>query len=316
MEDCFLSLDVGGSKYIVGLIDRAGRLLGMRRGVWRTLDQDCVLETLLEQARLLLHETGLRPVACGITIPGLADPERGLWVEATFSGIRDFPICAQLTQALGMPAYCENDGQAYALGEQVFGSCRGVQDFIYMNVSNGIGGALVSGGRLITGAHGHAGEPGHCCAVPGGRLCKCGSRGCLEMHAAGPGIALNYREAGGEPEEDGQMASAKTIAARARNGEALAKEIFVHEGELLGGVLAVAINLLNPARVVLGGGVAQAYDLFGPSLEQTVRERIYRGANPDVSIGPTPLGELAGLYSGAAIALLREENSGKDGTKA
>ena len=209
MERCYLAFDVGGSKYIVGLIDRAGQVLGMRRGVWKALTQEAVLHTLLEEARALLSETGAQPVACGVTIPGLADPAAGLWVEATFSGIRDFPICARISEALHLPAYCENDGQAYALAEMVFGSCRGVQDFIYMNVSNGIGGALVSGGRLLTGARGNAGEPGHCCAVPGGRLCKCGSRGCLEMHAAGPAIALNYQEAGGAPDADGAPASAR-----------------------------------------------------------------------------------------------------------
>lgn len=312
MERCYLAFDVGGSKYIVGLIDRAGQVLGMRRGVWQALTQEAVLHTLLSEARALLSETGAQPVACGVTIPGLADPAAGLWVEATFSGIRDFPICARISEALHLPAYCENDGQAYALAEMVFGSCRGVQDFIYMNVSNGIGGALVSGGRLLTGARGNAGEPGHCCAVPGGRLCKCGSRGCLEMHAAGPAIALNYQEAGGAPDADGTPASARVIAQRARAGEALAREIFVREGELLGRILAVAVNLLNPAKVVLGGGVSLAYDLFGPSLERTVLEQIYRGANPDVAIGPTPLGELAGLYSGAAIAVLRTEEHRKE----
>lgn len=312
MEPCYLSFDVGGSKYIVGLIGRSGQVLGMRRGVWQALTQETVLETLLREARALLDETGAQPVACGVTIPGLADPEAGLWVEATFSGIRDFPICARLSEALRLPAYCDNDGQAYALAEQVFGSCRDVQDFVYMNVSNGIGGALVSGGRLLTGAHGNASEPGHCCVVPGGRLCKCGSRGCLEMHAAGPAIALNYQEAGGAPDGDGQPASAKVIAQRARAGEALARAIFVREGELLGQILAIEINLLNPAKVVLGGGISLAYDLFGPSLERTVAQQVYRGANPDYTIAPTPLGELAGLYGGAAIAVLRTEAHRKE----
>lgn len=307
MEPCFLSFDVGGSKYIVGLITRAGQVLAMRRGVWQALTREDILQTLIAEARALLDETGAQPVACGVTIPGLADPKAGLWVEATFSGIRDFPICALLEQALGLPAYCDNDGQAYALAEQVFGSCRDVDDFVYMNVSNGIGGAIVSGGRLLIGAHGNASEPGHCCIVPGGRLCKCGSRGCLEMHAAGPAIALNYREAGGAPDEDGQIASAKVIASRARAGEPLAREIFAQEGRMLGRILAMEINLLNPAKVVLGGGVSLAYDLFGPELERTVAEQVYHGANPDYTIGPTPLGELAGLYGGAAIAVCRIE---------
>lgn len=305
MEPCYLAFDVGGSKYIVGVVTQSGKVVETRRGVWDSLTEEGILQTLLAQARDLLAGVDCRPVACGVTIPGLADPEKGLWVEASFSGIRNFAICQQLTDALGLPAYCDNDGQAYALAERVFGCCKDVQDFIYMNVSNGIGGALVSGGRLLYGHNGTACEPGHCRVVPNGRLCKCGNRGCLEMHAAGPAIARSYQEAGGALSADGQIASAKEIAQRARAGEALARAVFEQEGTLLGTVLAVEINLLNPQKVVLGGGVAQAYDLFGPSLEQTVRQQVYRGANPDYTIQPTPLGYLAGLYGAAAIALLK-----------
>lgn len=307
MEPCYLALDVGGSKYIVGLITRSGQVVESRRGEWTALTQDCVLQTLVQESRALLAQTGCQPVACGITIPGLADPDRGLWVEASFSGIRDFAICQQLEQALGIPAYCDNDGQAFALAEMLFGSCQGVKDFIYMNVSNGIGGALVSGGRLIYGSTGSACEPGHCCVVPEGRLCKCGNQGCLERYAAGPGLALTYQEAGGKPGPDGQPAQARLIAQRAREGEALARKVFVEEGRWLGIVLAMEINLLNPQKVILGGGIAMAYDLFGPSLEETVRRHVYRTANPNYTIQPTPLGYLAGLYGAAAIAVYRTE---------
>ncbi len=307
MGDCYLSLDVGGSKYIVGLIDRAGEVIRTRKGVWARLDCQCVLETLLAEARALLQEQNVSPLACGITIPGLADPKRGLWVEAQFSGIRDFAICEQVTKALGMPAYCDNDGQAYALAEMIFGACRDARDFLYVNVSNGIGGAVVSGGRLIYGANGNAGEIGHSVVVKGGRPCKCGTRGCLEMYAAGPAIARNYAERGGAPGADGALAQAKEIAARARAGEALAREVFALEGELLAGPIAEAVNLINPDRVIIGGGVSLAFDLFGETLTQSVWQQIYRAANPRLEIVPTPLGYLAGLYGAGAIAVSRVE---------
>ncbi len=300
MENCYLSLDVGGSKYIVGLISRAGEVLATRRGNWHALSEESVLETLLDESRALLQGSGLSPVACGITIPGLADPERGLWVEASFSGIRDFAICAAVAGALGIPAYCDNDGQAYALAEMLFGACKGARDFLYVNISNGIGGAIVSGGRLLYGAGGNAGEIGHCVVEPGGRRCKCGTRGCLEMYAAGPAIARDYAEAGGAPGADGEPAEAKEIAARARAGEELAQNLFRREGELLAGPIAAAVNLLNPDKVVIGGGIALAFDLFGPALS-------YRSANPALEMLPTPLGYLAGLYGGAAIAVSRAE---------
>ena len=100
----YLCLDIGGSKYVVGLIDREGNLLDSRKGGWPALTRDAVLDTLLAEARDLLARTGAKPEAVGITIPGLADPARGLWVEASFSGIRDFAICDEVTKALSLPA--------------------------------------------------------------------------------------------------------------------------------------------------------------------------------------------------------------------
>ena len=179
MSDVYLSMDVGGSKYMVGLITRDGKLLRSRKDTWQQLNQETVLAQLLSESKALLAEGTEQPVACGITIPGLADAEKGIWKEASFSGICDFPICAEVSAALHLPCYGENDGQAYALGEAIFGCCQDVQDFLFMNISNGIGGAIVSGGRLLQGSLGFAGEFGHCHVVDGGRPCKCGQVGCL-----------------------------------------------------------------------------------------------------------------------------------------
>ena len=310
----YLALDVGGSKYVAALVDDAGRILSRRRGEWEQLSQEIILERLVNDARALMAETGVTPVACGVTIPGLADPERGMWVEASFSGIRDFPICEALTKALGIPAWCENDGQAYALAEMAFGCCRDTADFLFINVSNGIGGAIVSGGRLLAGSRGFAGEFGHCCAVPDGRKCKCGQRGCPEMHAAGPGIACTYAEMGGAPDDDGQPADCRVVARRARSGEKIACEVFAQAGIYMGQVLATAVNLLNPKKIVIGGGVSLAFDLFAPALRTAMAARLYRGANPHVEILPTPLGYDAGVYSAAAIAMAHCRQSTKEGT--
>ena len=305
----YLAMDVGGSKYVVAIINEAGQILNRRRGAWCALNAPAILNQLIEAARSLLDEAMELPVACGITIPGLADPKRGVWVEASFSGIRDFAICEALQKALGIPTWCENDGQAYALAEMAFGCCREVGDFLFVNVSNGIGGSIVSDGKLVTGSRGFAGEFGHCNAVPSGRPCKCGQRGCLEMHAAGPGIALTYEELGGAPDATGRRADCKEIADRARVSDSIAQAAFDEAGRCLGRVLATAVNLLNPSRIVIGGGVSLAYDLFAPALRQTLQELIYTGANPTVEILPTPLGYDAGLYSAAAIAQLNHQIS-------
>ena len=128
------------------------------------------------------------------------------------------------------------------------------------------------------------------------------------MYAAGPALARNYQEAGGAPDEKGLPADAACIAQRARAGEALAVRIFQEQGRYLGDVIAKAVNLLNPSKVVLGGGVALAFDLFGPTLKEAVSAQIYHTANPDVGILPTPLGYMAGLYGAAAIAVSQSEH--------
>lgn len=301
--ESYLSLDIGGSKYVVGIVRRDGTIVAKRKGTWEELTAGGVMRTLIQESRKLLEETGEQPLAIGATIPGLTDAARGLWVEASFSGIRDLPICAKLTDALGLPAYCENDGSAYALAEMLFGSCKGVKDFLFMNVSNGIGGAIVSGGVLLRGFSGSAGEIGHCCVVPGGRSCKCGLSGCVEAYAAGPGITRSYVELGGDP------ADAKAIAERARTDNApYAQQVFDLEGFYLGRALSTAVNLLNPECVVIGGGISLAFDLFEDSLLQTLHEHIYHSANPHITVRPTPLGYDAGLYSGAAIAISQREH--------
>lgn len=306
MKECYLTLDVGGSKYIFAVLSRDGEILARRDGVWKELSQQGVWNEIVSVCTEMLETTGLKPVACGVTIPGLADPKKGLWVEAQYSGIRDFAICDEIEKTFGIPAFCDNDGQAYALAEMVFGSCQGVKDFLFVNVSNGIGGGIVCDGKLIGGKSNFAGEFGHCHVVDakdGGRPCKCGQVGCVEMHAAGPGIAMNYAELGGAPDENGKPAQCKLIAQRARAGEETALKIFEMEGEYLGRVIATAINLLNPEKIVIGGGVSLAFDLYKDSLVRTLKEQTYAYANPDFEVCATPLGYEAGLYSAAALAI-------------
>lgn len=301
--DIALGFDIGGSKYNVGLVDRQGRVLDQEVGLWSALTREGVLADLCACAdRLLARRPEMAPVAVGATIPGLADPERGLWVEASFSGIRDFPIGEKLSARYGAPAYVDNDGQACALAERMFGCCRDTEDFLYLTVSNGVGGACFLDGKLYTGAHQGAGELGHCVVVPGGRPCGCGSRGCLESYAAGPGLSRNYLELGGDALADGTPPSAKEIADRARKGEKAALDTFRLEGQYLGQVIAASVNLLNPAKIVLGGGISLAFDLFGPALIQKVEEQIYHKANPGLTIVPTALGYNGGLCGAAAVA--------------
>lgn len=306
MSVASLAIDIGGSKCVVGLVDDRGTIIGKKRFVWQQLKEQAMLADICREGKALLKDhPAISPSFIGASIPGLADPEKGLWVEASFSGIRDLPIAARLSKAFGLPAYIDNDGQACALAEHMFGAGQDAEDFLYITVSNGIGGSIFANGRLYGGVNGTAGEFGHCTVVENGRLCKCGLTGCLEAHAAGPAIARNYQELGGSPMQDGRPADAAEIARRAREGEEIALSVFQMEGMYLGKIIATACNLLNPAKVILGGGVSLAFSLFENSLRETVNKHLYRSANPNLQILPTPLGYDGGLLGAAAVGFKR-----------
>ncbi|MBE0600588.1 MAG: ROK family protein [Firmicutes bacterium] len=292
-----LCLDIGGSKYIVGVVTEQGKVLCSKRFVWDELTSDGVMRSLIASGKALLAEyPGARPEVIGVTVPGLTRPEEGLWVEASFSGIRSLPIGKLLHEAFSLPVYAENDARACALAEKLFGAAQDTEHFLYLTVSNGVGGAVFSDGRLLYGA-GSAGECGHVTVVEDGRLCKCGKKGCLEAYAAGPGLTRTYRE------KTGITLSGEQIAGRARQGDTEARDAFRLEGVYLGRAIGMAVNLLNPQRVVIGGGLSLAFDLYAQELLQTVSSHIYQTANPDLTIVPSTLGGLGGLYGAAATAV-------------
>jgi glucokinase len=258
----------------------------------------------------MLARPGPAPAFLGVTIPGLADPSRGLWVEASFSGIRDLPLVSILEKEFGLSVKIENDVNACALAERKFGCCGGpgyepVDDFLWITVSNGIGGAIFTGGKIYAGSAGNAGEIGHIIVEegPNARPCGAGHRGCAEAHASGRGLAKNYLSLGGTWTIGGKEPDAKAIEALARRGDPAAMGAYELEGMYLGRVIGAAVNLLNPAKVIIGGGLSLAYDLFRASLEAALKTHVYQNANPQLRVEPSPLGYNAALLGAAALGL-------------
>ena len=305
MKEALLALDMGGSKYMAGLVTREGRVLDSLRAQWQNVSGETVLPQLIKTARLLMEKHPDTLVSgVGATIPGLADARQGVWLEASFSGIRDLQVAQTLALEFGVPAYADNDAQACALSEKLFGGGRNCGDFVYLTLSNGVGGAAFSGGRLISGSRNCAMELGHCTVVPGGRPCKCGSSGCLEMYAAGPGLVRTYLEISCS----GGPLTGKEIADKARRDEPAALETFRRAAQHLGFALAYAVNLLNPEKIIIGGGLSLALDVFRAPLEQALKEHTYRTANPAVPVEATRLGYEGALLGAAAVCICRMEH--------
>jgi len=299
-----IAVDMGGSKFIVGLVNSSGEILCEERHLWTELNSDGVVRDIRKAVHSLLDShKDHHPTIIGATIPGLADPKKGLWVESSFSGIRSLPFASIMEAEFGLPVRLDNDSRACTVAERLFGCCKGVDHYIWMTVSNGIGGSVFINGSLYHGGSGNAGEIGHVVVEEGpyARPCKCGHSGCAEMHASGLGLVKNYLSLGGKPEIDGEPSSAKTIAALARAGDKIAIKTYEMEGLYLGRAIGAAINLLNPQKVVIGGGVSLGFDLFWPSLSKSLETHVYINANPGFTVEPTALGYNAALVGAAAL---------------
>ncbi len=343
------ALDLGGSKMLSALVDvfesangeRKAELRGVaRRTLTKDAGRDGVWAAILDATAETFEKTGERwdaVAAIGATIPGVADPKRGYWVYAPFSGIADFPLADELRAQFGKPVFADNDVNACAWAEKVFGVCRDVENFVWITISNGIGGGLVLDGKVYAGKFSGAAEIGHFNVVEdGGALCGCGNRGCLEATAAGPGIARRYRElvakiaenadkndaASSELRADwlrylaskkvseavkaeveaAQSATAAGVADEARRGNPLAVKVYVDTGRYVGRAASYAANLVNPEKIVIGGGVAGSFDLFYPALLEMFERCLFKATNRTLTIEKTGLGYEAGLMGAASLA--------------
>ena len=286
-----LGIDIGGSKVAAGIIDSEGKVLCFEKEqLPNGTNADSLFLAVLKLCDKIIDGYDFEKI--GITIPGLADAKNGIWVYAPFSGIENFPIADKIESIYKKPVHIENDVNACAVAERRFGCCAGVDDFIWITVSNGIGGSVFANGRLYTGHGGNAGEIGHIKVKDDDEfLCGCGDFGCVEAVAAGPGIKKRH---GGNFE-------AEQIAAMARAGDAFAQKVMYDTGYYIGKALSAAVNMLNPEMAVFGGGVSQSFDLIEPGIKAALQRYMFKSANKDIRLAKTALSYNAALIGAAAI---------------
>lgn len=232
----------------------------------------------------------------GVGVPGLMDREGRLALGPNL-GWHDVPILELLRAALPLPVYADNDTKAAALAETLFGTCRNVMDFVLIIAHAGIGSALYQGGMLQRGWRGYAGELGHVKVVPGGRACGCGGKGCLEAYASERAILGSMRD------EGRPCADLDEVACLAQRGDPTAMAVLEDAGEKLGTVLATVLNLTNPHRIVIGGGLAQVARAFLPVMERVVARDALGPTRDGVEVLVSELGEEAVAMGGVALAM-------------
>lgn len=318
MTEYIVGVDLGGTKIRTALATLDGEVRAevevptdAAAGYARVLER---IAGTIEEVRRQAGFPG-KPLRVGLGAPGPLDPEKGIIHVAPNLGWRHVRVAADLAALVGAPVLLENDANLAALGEFVYGAGKGARDMVYITVSTGIGGGLILGGRLYRGSSSGAGEIGHITLLPDGPVCSCGNRGCLEALASGTAVARRARElikqgkgqrilalAGGVPE----AVSAKVVAAAAQQGDTEAKSLFDEVAHWLGiGVAAVA-NLLNPAVIVLGGGMMKSAALFWEKLGAEVAARTLPGTREVLRLEVAQLGGRSGVLGAVAYALRPE----------
>ncbi|MGH2404996.1 MAG: ROK family protein [bacterium] len=315
MAEFVVGVDLGGTKILTALVDTEGRVVARVREATPQAGLDAVLEVVVGTVRRVLKDAGVEASAIrgiGVGAPGPADPASGVVFDPpNLPGWHEVPLAAILGARLAVRTYVENDANAAALGERWAGAGRGVDDLIYMTISTGIGGGLILNGRLFHGVSGTAGEVGHMVIDPAGPRCPCGRTGCLEALASGTSIARHARAAvaSGRPTTLSTVApealTAADVARAARDGDPLATELFGRAARYVGIGVANLVNLLNPAMVIIGGGVTKAGDLLFAPVRRIVLDEAFPRPAAAVRIVPAALGDDVGAVGAAAVALER-----------
>lgn len=245
---------------------------------------------------------GDEPTGVGVGCGGPMSWPAGEVSPLNIPGWRGFPLRATLAELLpDRPVRLHNDAVALAAAEHWRGAARGRDHALAMVVSTGVGGGLVLGGRLVDGATGNAGHVGHVVVDPAGPRCTCGGQGCLEAVARGPALAAWAVQQGWVPSAGAP--TARALATDARRGDRVARAAFDRAGSALGVGIASVVQTCDLEVVVLGGGVASAWDLLEPPLLAAYRRHAGLAFAREVPVVPAALGATAGLVGAAALVV-------------
>lgn len=274
----FLAIDIGGTKLAAGVVDGDGSILARATVPTPSVDVWGALKDLVADQ---LARRPVEVVACGVGCGGPMSPHGELVSPLNIVDWREFPLRTSLRDLTGLDVFIANDAQALVLGEVWCGAAQGRTDVIGMVVSTGVGGGIVSGGRLVTGRSGNGGHIGHVIVEPDGRRCACGARGCLEAHASGRSIEAIT----GIPAAHATLATKQLV------------------GRQVGRALASVAAVMDLDLAVIGGSVALG---FGEPFFRAVQDEVAASARlaylTGFEVRPVGLGDASPLVGAAAVA--------------
>lgn len=310
MSQYVFGVDVGGTTVKLGFFDVNGNLLDKWEIPTRTEEEGShILPDIAESIQKKIEEKQIAPgtvAGVGIGAPGPIDSE-GVVHKAVNLGWGTFSIKETLEGILHMPVMAGNDANVAALGEMWKGGGQGSNDLIVVTLGTGVGGGIIIGGKVLTGAIGAGGEIGHIHVEDGEtEACGCGNRGCLEQYASATGITrLAKRKLAksdkGSILRQGEV-SAKTVFDAVKQKDALAMEVAEEFGKYLGDGLSVIAGVVNPDTIVIGGGVSKAGEILIDYIKPHYEKNVFH-PNRDVKFALATLGNDAGIYGAAKLAL-------------
>lgn len=298
-----IGVDIGGTKIAFALVDRGGQALDTHQLPTNAAGgPDAVVEAAAAGVRLLRDRAPGPLAGVGVGVPGFVDADHGIVRNAVNLGWDEMPLGARLEAAAGLPVRVQNDVNAILDGELRFGSARGCRTVALAAIGTGVGGAFAVEGKVVSGAFGSAGEIGHTAIMSPRRQCRCGLYGCVEAYLSGVGLAGGVAEHRPEypnsPLAHGEPA-AREIVAAAGAGDPLALAAIADAMEAWRAVVAVYAMVINPERIVIGGGLGHA---LAPRLLEAGRQALVERALPVARGLAFVLAEVESPAVGAAAA--------------
>lgn len=314
MKKYRIGVDIGGTNIKIALVDFDGKIIYSNTTPTRAeMGYEAGVNNIKQAIKDLMQETNQDSKtieAIGFGLPGQIDYKEGVVKNLpNIPGWVNIPLGKIIEEEFSIPTRLDNDVRCAALGELNFGAGKGCENLICITIGTGIGSGIVLNGKLVRGASNAAGEIGHIkMDLNGGPLCGCGDYGCFEAYASGPSIVSMAKEyiSGGKSAKYKEMAADGIItpylvAQAALQGDAVSIQIFKQMGKIIGTGLSSVINLLNPEKIIIGGGVADAGEILLEPIRNTVIERAMPIQAHAVAIVPAQLANAAGVIGASLL---------------
>ncbi|MDQ6760156.1 MAG: ROK family protein [Acidobacteriota bacterium] len=299
MPEYSIGVDLGGTNLRAAAITQSGEVIAKIAGrAQLSHGRDAVVDDMVGSITKLREDCGTGELkGVGIGVPGFILIEKGIIVGSNnLPDFEDFPVRDVIEQKLKTSVILENDANAAALGEKWIGAGKDVNDLVLLTLGTGIGGGIISAGKVLHGYLGMAGELGHMTVVPNGNPCGCGNQGCLEKHASATAISgmAHLMHLGSNP-------TAQDIFNMAEAGDERAKMIFTAMGSALGIAIGTLVNIFNFPLFLLSGGPLPAWDHFAPTMLAEIERRSFTFRKSKTRIEKAILGSDAGLFGAAFL---------------